>query len=347
MPATRADARLGDRQRIRQVSGEVLQVGQSALYPALHKLEQQGWITAEWDVSENNRRAKLLHADPRGPEGTRAREPPVGAPVGGDLARSAQRLSTAARLRVVRLRLRSLHLRDVARRRARRGAADITSSPITRTSPRGHGAARCAAGRAQGNGRPRATQRGVSRHARIDPAQSPATGRELRRQAAARAPGVHLYRNAHAGPRDVRERQHLRVRRCTLSKPLPYRTAVAPRRRVRTGGPVPAGATCRTRTISTGNGRTQCSPRSRFTTARCSCFGGRPAPSPRAARACPTASSASSVCDPHWAATSAAGEDLPSGPRVVMLSYGAWQNRYGAQGRRSGPCRLARRTPVR
>ena len=45
-------------QRIRQVSGEVLQVGQGALYPALHKLEQQGWITAEWAPSENNRRAK-------------------------------------------------------------------------------------------------------------------------------------------------------------------------------------------------------------------------------------------------------------------------------------------------
>jgi PadR family transcriptional regulator PadR len=45
-------------QRIRQVSGDVLQVGQGALYPALHKLEHQGWITAEWDVSDNNRRAK-------------------------------------------------------------------------------------------------------------------------------------------------------------------------------------------------------------------------------------------------------------------------------------------------
>ena len=45
-------------QRIHQVSGEVLQVGQSALYPALHKLEQNGWISAEWAVSENNRRAK-------------------------------------------------------------------------------------------------------------------------------------------------------------------------------------------------------------------------------------------------------------------------------------------------
>jgi transcriptional regulator len=45
-------------QRIRQMSNEVLQVGQSALYPALHKLEQQGWIEAEWKVSENNRRAR-------------------------------------------------------------------------------------------------------------------------------------------------------------------------------------------------------------------------------------------------------------------------------------------------
>ncbi|HEY1341150.1 MAG TPA: PadR family transcriptional regulator [Bryobacteraceae bacterium] len=45
-------------QRIHQMSNEVLQVGQSALYPALHKLEQQGWIAAEWKASENNRRAR-------------------------------------------------------------------------------------------------------------------------------------------------------------------------------------------------------------------------------------------------------------------------------------------------
>ena len=45
-------------QRIRLMSNDVLQVGQSALYPALHKLEQQGWIEAEWKISENNRRAK-------------------------------------------------------------------------------------------------------------------------------------------------------------------------------------------------------------------------------------------------------------------------------------------------
>ena len=44
--------------RIRQMSNEVLQVGQSALYPALHKLEQQGWIEGKWKISETNRRAK-------------------------------------------------------------------------------------------------------------------------------------------------------------------------------------------------------------------------------------------------------------------------------------------------
>jgi PadR family transcriptional regulator PadR len=45
--------------RIVQVSKDVLQVQQGSLYPALHRLEHQGWIKAEWKDSENNRRAKL------------------------------------------------------------------------------------------------------------------------------------------------------------------------------------------------------------------------------------------------------------------------------------------------
>lgn len=45
-------------QRIRTISREVLQVNQGALYPALHRLEQNGWIRAEWGESENNRKAK-------------------------------------------------------------------------------------------------------------------------------------------------------------------------------------------------------------------------------------------------------------------------------------------------
>src|ERR1051325_7697263 len=44
--------------RLKQVSGDVLQVSDGSLYPALHKLEQEGWIKAEWKPSENNRRAK-------------------------------------------------------------------------------------------------------------------------------------------------------------------------------------------------------------------------------------------------------------------------------------------------
>ena len=46
-------------QRIQQISNELLRVQQGSLYPALHRLEQQGWITAEWGVSENNRRARF------------------------------------------------------------------------------------------------------------------------------------------------------------------------------------------------------------------------------------------------------------------------------------------------
>jgi PadR family transcriptional regulator PadR len=46
-------------QRLRQVSSDVLQVSDGSLYPALHKLEHEGWITSEWKPSENNRRAKF------------------------------------------------------------------------------------------------------------------------------------------------------------------------------------------------------------------------------------------------------------------------------------------------
>jgi PadR family transcriptional regulator PadR len=45
-------------QRLKQVSSDVLQVSDGSLYPALHKLEQEGWIAAEWKTSELGRRAK-------------------------------------------------------------------------------------------------------------------------------------------------------------------------------------------------------------------------------------------------------------------------------------------------
>lgn len=46
-------------QRLKRLSADVLQVSDGSLYPALHKLEQEGWVTAEWRQTENNRRAKF------------------------------------------------------------------------------------------------------------------------------------------------------------------------------------------------------------------------------------------------------------------------------------------------
>jgi PadR family transcriptional regulator PadR len=53
-------------QRIHLVSGEVLSVTPGALYPALHRLEERGLISAEWGASENNRRAKFYKLTPAG-----------------------------------------------------------------------------------------------------------------------------------------------------------------------------------------------------------------------------------------------------------------------------------------
>jgi transcriptional regulator len=52
--------------RIQQVSDSVLQVNQGSLYPALHRLEEQGWISASWKTSENNRQAKYYELTRRG-----------------------------------------------------------------------------------------------------------------------------------------------------------------------------------------------------------------------------------------------------------------------------------------
>lgn|ERR1700676_1828944 len=56
----------GITQRIQQVSENVLQVNQGSLYPALHRLEEQGWIRATWKTSENNRQAKYYALTVRG-----------------------------------------------------------------------------------------------------------------------------------------------------------------------------------------------------------------------------------------------------------------------------------------
>lgn len=73
----------GISQRIQQLSQEVLRVNQGSLYPALARLEQQGWIDSEWGTSENNRRARFYRL-------TRAGERQLAAQ-----AESWQRLSAA------------------------------------------------------------------------------------------------------------------------------------------------------------------------------------------------------------------------------------------------------------
>jgi PadR family transcriptional regulator, regulatory protein PadR len=52
--------------RIQQRSDSVLQVNQGSLYPALHRLEEQGWVIAEWKTSENNRQAKYYALTAKG-----------------------------------------------------------------------------------------------------------------------------------------------------------------------------------------------------------------------------------------------------------------------------------------
>src|ERR1700687_4076788 len=56
----------GIAQRLQQVSDDVLQVGESSLYPALQRLLLKGWVKAEWGASENNRRARYYTLTPSG-----------------------------------------------------------------------------------------------------------------------------------------------------------------------------------------------------------------------------------------------------------------------------------------
>lgn len=56
----------GISQRIEQISQGVLSINQGSLYPALHRLEKQGWISSEWGSSENNRQAKYYNLTPTG-----------------------------------------------------------------------------------------------------------------------------------------------------------------------------------------------------------------------------------------------------------------------------------------
>lgn len=59
---------------IQSISNEVLRVEEGSLYPALHRMEQQGWIAAEWGLSENNRRARFYRLTSQGRKQLRAEQ---------------------------------------------------------------------------------------------------------------------------------------------------------------------------------------------------------------------------------------------------------------------------------
>lgn len=53
-------------ERIEETSGDMLRVEEGSLYPALHRMEEAGWVKSEWKVSDNNRRARYYRITPRG-----------------------------------------------------------------------------------------------------------------------------------------------------------------------------------------------------------------------------------------------------------------------------------------
>ena len=82
----------GISQRLQQISQDVLQVNQGSLYPALYRLEQQGWIESSWGDSENNRRAKFYALTQIGPQAAGGGNRELGADHRRRRARAAARV---------------------------------------------------------------------------------------------------------------------------------------------------------------------------------------------------------------------------------------------------------------
>ena len=83
-------------QRIKQLSDDILQVQQGSLYPALQRLEKQGWITADWGASENNRRARFYRLTKAGQKRLTQEEAAWAAPLGRDWARPQKGVTSCA-----------------------------------------------------------------------------------------------------------------------------------------------------------------------------------------------------------------------------------------------------------
>ena len=244
-------------QRIRQMSGDVLLVGQSALYPSLHKLEQNGWISAEVGDQREQPARQVLHADQSRAEGTRSGGGAMGAAVGRDLARSCApsepgdivdapdatcfvsgfgRSSRAPRRSRSSTKSCAIHLArqieediaagmapDDARRAARRSLSGVEQRKEECRDTRG-----------------------------LNLVDNVCAGSALRRPPARQESRLRGHGRPDARPRHGRQRGDLRLRGCRADQAAALPGSRAARQRHRSHGRRFRAPTCRTPTISTG-----------------------------------------------------------------------------------------------
>ena len=210
-------------QRLQQISKDVVQVQQGSLYPALHRLENRGFLAAEWKLSDTGREAKFYRLTAKG----RAQL--------GPRRTSWRRLTEAVGL-ILAARKGERDGTSWAgcsaaspRGAARRRAARPPGAPDRRLRARRHGRGRGPPPRAAGARGPRAGQGGLPRRAGHPAARRPRPGPALRLAGAAQEPGLHPGRGAVPGPGHRRQHRDLHPR----GQPDP---AVLARARARTAG---------------------------------------------------------------------------------------------------------------
>ena len=277
-------------QRILDRSRSVLEVNQGSLYPALHRLEDRGWVAAEWGVSENNRRARFYRLTAAGRRQLAARAGGLGALRRRGPRNSAEpprpdRMTRGSQVPSIRLPTALVDRRHDSRPperphalappadppaprpagaapvrlRCRRGAP-VSSRDGGRQERRGRHATesrRSEARRKFGSRRGRAGR--SPRRPRPDPGGRSAPGPSICGAIAGPGPGLHRGGAHHAGPRDRWNRHRLHPRQCD-----PDPAAAVPRSGPDHGGARsdagrPGDSRCRSPTSSTGNSRVRAS----------------------------------------------------------------------------------------
>ena len=204
----------GIAQRIQQLSSDVLRIEQGSLYPALYRLEERGWIRADWGTSDNNRKAKFYALTRTGRRRLEAEEASWARLSGRGQSGAAGGRAVMSAWRGWLTRMR----RGVRRERLRRRDGRRDARP-PRARGRGAAGARCGAGDGAARGgagvRPRRVAEGDGpRSAGRPVARADGAGRALRRPAAGQVADLLDGRDRHHRPRRRRHRDDLqRLRR--------------------------------------------------------------------------------------------------------------------------------------